>query len=180
MKPATATRARERLGETLVRTGRLTRAELARALDAQQVNGRRLGTNLLMLGCLHEEELARILSQQLDVEAIDRIGPVSEEVRALVPEGLAQLHQVFPLAREEGRLRLAMADPGDAAAIREVARAAGCPVTPVVAPELVISHAIFRQYETGQPPETLDLDANDITLAVGLHDDDSLSMDLTV
>lgn len=180
MKPARVAAPRERLGETLVRTGRITDTELKRALDAQRVNGRRLGTNLLMMGYLEEEELAHFLSQQLDVEAIDRIPDVDPAVRDRVPEDLAQLHQVFPLGVHSGVLRLAMADPTDRSAIREVERATQCRVSPVVAPELVVTHAIFRQYAAERPPETLDIDADDITMSVGLADAETLSVDLTV
>lgn len=148
---------RRPIGEMLVTQGRVTGDQLAEALRAQQQHGRRVGSTLVLLGYLAEDELARFLSDQLGVPAVERIPAVPEAVRRRVPVDLALLHTVFPLALKKGELTLAMADPSDEVAVREVAAAARCAVHPVVSPELVILNALRRQYDTLPRGDTMDL-----------------------
>ena len=153
-KKGTATK---RLGETLVTTGHITRDQLQDALEAQRGNGFRLGTNLLIKGYIGEEQLARFLSAQMGLPAVDHIGEVPDAVRQRVPADIAELRVVFPIAMDRDRLVLAMADPSDADAIREVEACAKCRVRAVVAPELVVTNAIWKQYQIVPDQETADL-----------------------
>lgn len=160
---------RRRLGETLVSLGHITADQLDDALDAQRSNGYRLGTNLLIKGYLEEEELARFLSEQLGLPSIDHIDPVPDEVRRRVPADLAQLRVVFPLGMVRDELVLAMADPSDGDAVREVEACAKCTVQVVVAPELVVSNAIWKQYRITPDPMTSDLWTEDFSIGPPEH-----------
>lgn len=69
---------REPIGELLVEAGRLTRAQLARALTEQKSSKERLGQVLVRKGWLGEAELAALLAfqERLDAARARRAGPL--------------------------------------------------------------------------------------------------------
>ena len=69
---------REPIGELLLEAGRLTRAQLARALAEQQSSKERLGQVLVRKGWLSEAELAALLAfqERLDAARARRAGPL--------------------------------------------------------------------------------------------------------
>ncbi len=69
---------REPIGELLLEAGRLTRAQLARALAEQQSSKERLGQVLVRKGWLGEAELAALLAfqERLDAARAGRAGPL--------------------------------------------------------------------------------------------------------
>lgn len=169
---------KRRLGEALLRQGHITAEQLEDALNAQRSNGFRLGTNLLIKGYLEEEQLAKFLSEQLGLPSVDKIDQVEDTVRRRVPADLAQLRVVFPLGMAKDELVLAMADPSDREAIEEVEACSKCRVKAVVAPELVVTNAIWRQYKISPEPQTTDLLLTG-DLDIGPEEHETFEMDLT-
>jgi curved DNA-binding protein CbpA len=55
----------DRLGEVLVREGRLTRAQLADASNKLRATGQRLGAVLVQMGILSDEEVRAVVSEQM-------------------------------------------------------------------------------------------------------------------
>ena len=79
---------RERLGEILVRKGRLSRDQLAKAVDEARANGVRLGTYLVDSKVLYEEDISIALADQyglryvvIDVVDSTRSSPSSSRRR---------------------------------------------------------------------------------------------------
>lgn len=171
-------RGKRRIGEALLRQGHITSEQLEDALEAQRTNGFRLGTNLLIKGYLEEEELAKFLSEQLGLPSVDKIEPVPDNVRRRVPADVAQLRVVFPLGMSKDELVLAMADPSDREAIHEVEACAKCRVKAVVAPELVVTNAIWKQYQITPDPQTADLLLTG-DLQIGPEEHETYEMDVT-
>ncbi len=68
---------------------------------------------------------------------------------ASIPHDIAARHNVLPLRRQATILWLAVADPGDTAAMDEVRLASRCTIKPVLADPEMIRAAILRFY-TGQ------------------------------
>src|SRR5262245_1923249 len=62
---ASSTQDRDKLGESLIRLGRISRTEFAAAYQATREKKRRLGQELVGAGLLTEEELGRILAHQV-------------------------------------------------------------------------------------------------------------------
>jgi tetratricopeptide (TPR) repeat protein len=56
---------KDKLGENLIRLGRISRREFAVAYEATQLRKRRLGQTLLAAGVMNEEELGRIVAHQV-------------------------------------------------------------------------------------------------------------------
>lgn len=62
---ASSTLENDKLGESLIRLGRISRAEFAAAYEATQQRKRRLGQELVGAGLLTEEDLARLVAHQV-------------------------------------------------------------------------------------------------------------------
>jgi tetratricopeptide (TPR) repeat protein len=62
---AASTLPEDKLGENLIRLGRISRPEFAAAFEATRLGNRRLGQTLLSAGVLTEEELGRLVTHQV-------------------------------------------------------------------------------------------------------------------
>jgi len=92
-----------RLGEILLRTGRLKEADVLLSLnDARRSADRRLGEVLLTRGLITELDLAEALAQQSSLEIVDleTIEPQASAI-ALLPEADARVYGALPLALNE-------------------------------------------------------------------------------
>jgi len=119
---------RPRLGEILLELGSVDPDDLLSALQRQQEapddadSLNHLGHILVQLGSINDVALAAALAQQFDVPLAD-LSQVRPEPDALerVGEELARKHTVLPLRVDEtGRVFVAIADPLDTEAIREI------------------------------------------------------------
>ena len=137
-----------RLGEMLVRAGRITPVHLDEALKSQVIFGGRLGTNLVEMGCIDEDELARVLSEKLRVPRVDpdKLMNIPPAVVELVPREMVEQYQVVPFRLENRRLFLVMADPSDLPAIDQIAFRTGYVIVPMIAPEIRLLMALEKFY----------------------------------
>ena len=145
---------RPRIGELLVEAGVLSASQLARALEIQREDGRRLGTILLTRAFVTESQLTQALSKQLSVPwvSVARVDPPDDVLRRVPPMVVSQ-YGLFPLfvrhVSGEGKtLYVAMDDPTNEEALRAVAAASGLPVRPMVAAPSEIAAAIIEYYES--------------------------------
>ncbi|MCF6179955.1 MAG: hypothetical protein L3J63_11295 [Geopsychrobacter sp.] len=138
----------QRLGELLVAEKLLSPHQLEEAIEAQCLYGGRLGTSLIELGFLSEEEIARTLSRKLHLPYIEPrlLMKIPSEVIDLVPQRLADKHQVIPCRLEKKRLYLAMADPTNLTIIDALAFRLGFIIVPVVVPEIRLMLAMQKYY----------------------------------
>ena len=138
---------RKRLGDILVEAGKLSLAQLERALEAQKATGGRLGKVLLTLGILREEDILSALEKQLGILRVD-LGDVVIHADAVeaVPLALAERYYVMPVKKEGRRLTLAMTDPTNFFAMDDIRLITGAEVVPVIATERDIREAIHRHY----------------------------------
>ena len=137
---------RRLLGEVLVATSLLTRAQLDDALLKQRVSGKRLGTLLVELGALDERDLATALGEHFGVAVIDlrRRAPEPDAV-TLLAETMARTLRALPLTVVEGVLQVVVADPSDQLT-EELRVATGMAVALVVASATDIQRATDRAY----------------------------------
>lgn len=137
-----------KLGDWLVSRGKLTREQLARALQDQAFFNERLGTSLIRLGYIDEDDLGAYLADvsRARYAPAARLEKVPPEVIATVPARIAAKYRVVPIAIETRKLHLAMRDPKDLLALDEIAFLTGLPIEPYVASEYRIVQAIERYY----------------------------------
>lgn len=136
---------RERLGELLVQSGRVTEEQLAEALAVQAHEGGKLGQVLVRQLVLDEDMIARTLADQKGFQYISLTTyPVDREAVARIPERVARRCLVIPVGYEDGAIVLAMADPLDVEAIDDVKVRTNMAVIPVVATPTQIQYAIEK------------------------------------
>lgn len=123
-------------------------AQIAAALEEQGTTGERIGEILVRRGAAPEEVVARALSRQLRLGYASPPLQPDEGAFSLVDRSLARRHEVVPLAVRGGSLRVAMADPLDAAAIDDLRFQTGLTIEPLVSP----AHEIRRILREAYPP----------------------------
>jgi hypothetical protein len=133
------------LGEILLERGLVTKENLDQVLKVQAGGMRRVGYLLVKMKFITDVQLLDAISTQLGIPIVQAEGEVREEVRRLLPRHLCRRFTVLPLALEENNvLRLAMVDPLDDVAIREVENYTGLAVRPVLANVHDINRGIER------------------------------------
>src|SRR5256714_11967828 len=142
-----------KLGEMLVRDGRLTEAQLVSALNYQARDGGRLGTVLVEHGMVDLEALTVYLGLELGIPIAT--GAMLERakraaVRLLQPSQAVK-HKCVPLVGQDRQLIAAIEGPHDFATLEAMASITGYRVLPRVAPELRIYYYIERYYGVPRP-----------------------------
>jgi hypothetical protein len=133
------------LGEILLERGLVTKENLDQVLHVQAGGMRRVGYLLVKMKFISDVQLLDAISAQLGIPIVQAEGDVHEEVRRLLPRHLCRRFTVLPLALEENNVvRLAMVDPLDDVAIREVENYTGLAVRPVLANVNDINRGIER------------------------------------
>lgn len=139
---------RHRLGDMLVREGKVSARDVERALLAQQEMGGLFGKVLSRLGLVSELDVAQALAQQLQIPfvAADDFPQVIPEVEGVLP-GFLQANNVLPLEIESGVLRVAMSVPQDAFVIKALHLTSGKSVVAHLALESAIEKALAEPVE---------------------------------
>ncbi|MGQ9652960.1 MAG: GspE/PulE family protein [Thermodesulfobacteriota bacterium] len=144
-----------RIGDMLIREGKITESHLQEALRRQEQRGGRLGQILVDMKAIAEEEILRTLAQQLRIPRaqIPRLANFSTELLTVVPESLASRYRVVPLKKEGDLLSVAMVDPFDIPALDDLRVATGLEIQPLIASEAEVQDAIERLYRQREGEE---------------------------
>ncbi len=141
---------RKRIGQMLVEKGLLTEAQLDQALETQQQSTQMIGEILIDLGHVERSAFFETLAQQLKVPFFDLIEESADsKVSTLVPEDVAKRHNALPIARGDGCIRVAMAEPGDVIAADDLKMHLQQAIEPVLADPEAIEKAITRAFQQG-------------------------------
>jgi type II secretory ATPase GspE/PulE/Tfp pilus assembly ATPase PilB-like protein len=135
------------LGDTLLKAGLLTKAQLDEALGVQGKSGDKLGTVLVDMGIITETDLLRALSEAAGIPFLPALeAPPTAEALALLPGDMARAHSAIPVNIDGRHVVVAMADPFDLLAIRALTRAVGRSVKVVGVPREIVLRAIEQSY----------------------------------
>lgn len=140
-----------RLGDILVETNVISDTQLQLAIDHHRKTGLRLGDALLQLDFVTEAQLKHALCTQLDVGLVDldRLF-VDPALATVIPKEYAQHHRVVPIARTDGILTVALADPTDWWLGEDLQAATGDLVHLVTSTDAAFQRAFTRVY--GEDP----------------------------
>ena len=139
---------RARIGEILLTWGAVRKADLDEALEAHRSDrSRRLGVHLLERGHVSEETLTQALARQAGV-LFTRLTPdaISTKALALISAATARKLGCIPLRVTSSELVVAMADPLDTRARREIEQAAHRRLRVIAAPPTDISQVCQVYY----------------------------------
>ncbi len=135
-------------GQFLFANGFIDAKELGEGLDVALENGEPIGEVLVKMGFLSKVRLAEAVRKYFDIPEISLTQVIIEPgVAGLISEEMARRHTLIPFERRSRILRVAMIDPTDERALRDVRMYTGLEVEPVFAKSEEIQTAI-RQYLT--------------------------------
>ncbi len=134
-------------GEMLLEKGLISQNQLDIALKEQVTNRRRLGETLVQLGFISMEDMLRTLSSQLSIPYI-----LFAQFPKVVPDDISpslkfmKQYRIVPLGRENGVLKVAMADPLDTYAEDALRLFVRGEIEPFLASEKDIAEAIDQYF----------------------------------
>lgn len=109
------------LGDVLLEIGKVTRADLDRAIEVQKQTGQKLGRILIDLGTISEEDLRLAHSKLLLLPIWEKKKEDRYPLVENVPKVFLVSNRVLPLNLHNGILDVALADPQDSLLIETIA-----------------------------------------------------------
>jgi len=145
---------RSRLGDILLKSGRVTAAQLDDALALQRWSRIPIGQALVRLGFITAPMLQDALCTQLHLNFFD-LDPIAIDKRLahVIGERFAVRHLIVPLVRADATLVIAMADPTQAALVENLETTLHMHVEIVMAAAEQIRAAIRRLYDPTPTPD---------------------------
>ncbi len=138
----------DELGHFLFANGYIDAMELAEGLELSLQSGDPIGEALERIGVLSKARLAEVMRRYLGIPEISLTQVIIDpKVAGIIPEEMAKRYTLIPFERSMGILRVAMLDPTNERALRDVRMFTGLEVEPAFAKIEQIQTAI-RQYLT--------------------------------
>ena len=140
----------ERIADILIEDGLLLPNQLEEAVGLQQKEGGRLLKILTEKHFVTDQDMAFSMGRCLNTPPINLIKVrVPEEIMSLVPREMAKKNKLIPIARLNGKLFVAMADPTNVLAVDDVKRRVGLEVVPMIATERSVADALGGVHGSG-------------------------------
>jgi len=152
----------ERLGELLIKKGKISQNQLDQAVQCQILFAGKLGTVLLELGYIGEKELAEALAERYNAEAValNELKDIPADVIKTLPKEQATRYDLIAFRKLAKRLYVGMLDPQDKEAIAEVEKATGRKIFPYVVLEVYLRWALERYYGVKREARFIQLERN--------------------
>lgn len=137
------------VGELLVSKGIIPRERLDDLVHTANEKGARITDVIVATRLAEEEKVFHALAESLRLPWIAAIksDDVPMALIESIPINFARQHKTLPIAEEDGVVRVAVADPFNAAPLDDIRAFLGKPIEPVMAPSESIVDAINRVYE---------------------------------
>jgi type IV pilus assembly protein PilB len=143
---ATAIRSKsfgQRIADVLIEDGLLLPNQLEEAIGIQKHEGGRLLKILTDKQFVTEQDMAFSMGRCLNTPPINLAKlTIPEEVMTLVPRDMAKANKLVPIARLDGKLFVAMADPTNVLAVDDLKRRVQLDIVPMIATERSVSDAL--------------------------------------
>jgi type IV pilus assembly protein PilB len=133
----------ERIADVLIEDGLLLPNQLEEAVGFQQKEGGRLLKILTDKQFVTDQDMAFSMGRCLNTPPINLPKlRIPEEIMSLVPKEMAKANKLVPIARLNGKLFVAMADPTNVLALDDVKRRVRLDVVPMIATEKAVADAL--------------------------------------
>src|SRR5437763_7145857 len=133
----------ERIADVLIEEGLLLPNQLEEAIGIQKSEGGRLLKILTERQFVTDQDMVFSMGRCLNTPPVNLARlRVPEEVMALVPRDMASANKLVPIARVDGKLFVAMADPTNVLAVDDVKRRVQLEVVPMIATERAVNDAL--------------------------------------
>jgi type IV pilus assembly protein PilB len=133
----------DRIADVLIEDGLLLPNQLEEATQIQKEKGGRLLKILTDKQFVTDQDMAFSMGRCLNVSPVNlaRIR-IPEDIMGLIPREMAKANKLVPVARLNGKLFVAMADPTNVLAVDDVKRRVQLDVVPMIATEKSIIDAL--------------------------------------
>lgn len=137
-----------RLGDVLIKADIITEEQLQIALMKQKEEGKKIGEIFIQEKLITEEDLCNILAAQLSIPFVNLSDmEIDPKTPKFITQTIARSHNAIPIAIDNGRLVVAVADPLDQFGIDDIRIQAGLDIQICVAKKNDIITAINRFYD---------------------------------
>src|SRR6186713_1034968 len=140
----------ERIADVLIEDGLLLPNQLEEAVGIQQKEGGRLLKILTDRQFVTDQDMTVSMGRCLNTPLINLTKlRVPEAIMELVPRDMAKANKLVPIARLNGKLFVAMADPTNVLAIDDVKRRVQLDIVPMIATERAVSDVLAGVHHGG-------------------------------
>jgi type IV pilus assembly protein PilB len=156
----------ERIADVLIEDGLLLPNQLEEAVGIQQKEGGRLLKILTDRQFVTDQDMTVSMGRCLNTPLINLSKlRVPEEVMSLVPRDMAKANKLIPIARLNGKLFVAMADPTNVLAVDDVKRRVQLEIVPMIATEKAVADALAGVHGGSNMSQVLKQVAEDVANA---------------
>lgn len=135
------------IGDIFIEEGYLTREELLQILAQREVTTERLGETLVRLGRITEKQRLKCEGLQIGIPFVDLARmEIDSNVARIIAHPVAIRLLSVPIEKTDMAATVAMVNPLDLAALDEISQITGLEVDPVLATEEDIRDGIFRAF----------------------------------
>src|SRR5229473_4882414 len=146
----------ERIAEVLIEDGLLLPNQLEEAVSIQKSEGGRLLKILTDRQFVTEQDMAFSMGRCLNTPPINLSKlRVPEEVMSLVQREMAKANRLVPIARLDGKLFVAMADPTNVLAVDDLKRRVQLEIVPMIATERAVQDALSGVHGAGNMSQVM-------------------------
>jgi len=140
--------ARRKLGQVLVDLGYMSEDQLWDVLEEQkQSPGELIGQVAIRMGFVTEPQVTEALAEQHGMPVVNLAETnIPPKVLEMVPETMASVYKIVPISHKDGVLMVAMANPGNVAALDDLRNFLGVDVRGAVSSLQDVEAAISRVY----------------------------------
>src|SRR5205807_4622155 len=140
----------ERIADVLIEDGLLLPNQLEEAVAIQKTEGGRLLKILTDKQFVTDQDMAFSMGRCLNVSPVNLARlRVPEEIMGLIPREMAKANKIVPIARLNGKLFIAMADPTNVLAVDDVKRRVQLDVVPMIATGKGVAGGLRRGHGGG-------------------------------
>src|SRR5213595_2508280 len=146
----------ERIADVLIEDGLLLPAQLEEAVGVQQKEGGRLLKILTDKQFVTDQDMTVSMGRCLNTPLINLSKlRVPEEVMSLVPRDMAKTNKLVPIARLNGKLFVAMADPTNVLAVDDLKRRVQLDIVPMIATDKAVTEMLSGIHGAGNMSQAL-------------------------
>src|ERR1700682_2896403 len=139
----------ERIADVLIEDGLLLPNQLEEAVGIQKHEGGRLLKILTDKQFVTEQDMAFSMGRCLNTPPVNLSKlRIPEEVMALIPREMAKANKLVPIARLNGKLFVAMADPTNVLAVDDLKRRVQLEIVPMIATERAVNDALSGVHDS--------------------------------
>src|SRR5205814_1654778 len=146
----------ERIADVLIEEGLLLPNQLEEAIGIQKSEGGRLLKILTERQFVTEQDMVFSIGRCLNTPPVNlsRLR-VPEEVMSIVPREMAKANRLVPIARLDGKLFVAMADPSNVLAVADLKRRVQLEIVPMIATERSVAEALSGAHGAGNMSQVM-------------------------